>query len=148
MKDYTYILTFSAAAPDREWQIYDLSGASFSAVFGDERKIVFRCPVGSDVDGLPPIALRMKYEELLGRPEFLDFNVDPPPVLNLVEAVADEGACAWDQPCKFGHRVDTHAVYCHNSGWLYAPRKCRRNRTDFLHENCRGFKPNPSLKKE
>lgn len=139
MGDYTYLLTFSKDTPDGEWQILDLSKVSFSEAFGDPSKVVFSCPTGSDVDGLPPEALRKKYEELLGRPEFIEHPDTSTP--NIVEIVADEEDCAWDQPCKFGYRVQTHAVYCHCDGWLYSPRKCRRNRTDFLHENCRGFKP-------
>jgi hypothetical protein len=64
-------------------------------------------------------------------------------VTNMVELLADPEDCAFDQPCRFGHRVETHAVYCHADHWQDAPRKCRRNRTDYLHEDCPGFRPNP-----
>ena len=146
MGDYTYLLVFSKTTPEGGWQILDISDVSFSEAFGDERKVVFRCPTGlpGQEDGLPPEPLRKKYEELLGRPEFIEHADSSIP--NIVELVAEAEDCAWDQPCKFGHRVDTHAVYCHNKGWLYAPRKCRRNRTDYLHESCRGFKVNPEVK--
>lgn len=65
-------------------------------------------------------------------------------VFNIVEAIAEgEGDCAFDQPCCFGHRVEDHAVYCHNEGWPDAPTKCRRNRDDYRHEDCPGFVANP-----
>lgn len=72
----------------------------------------------------------------------------PPPErerreVNLVEFLADEDDCAFDQPCAFGHRVEGHAVYCHNTAWPGAPRKCHRNRSDYLHEDCPGFVQNP-----
>jgi hypothetical protein len=58
----------------------------------------------------------------------------------VVEMVCDESA--FDQPCAFGHRVEGHAVYCHNSAWPGSPRKCRRNRSDYRHEDCPGFVAN------
>jgi len=65
---------------------------------------------------------------------------------NIVEFIAgdddDEGG-GFDQPCCFGNRVGHHAVYCHNEGWPNSPRKCRRNLTDFRHEDCPGFVANP-----
>lgn len=60
-----------------------------------------------------------------------------------VEAVAEEQA--FDQPCKFGNRVDGHAVYCHNDEWLEGPRKCRRSWYTggvVRDEDCPGFAPN------
>jgi hypothetical protein len=33
---------------------------------------------------------------------------------NIVEYLADPNDGAFDQPCKFGHHVQDHAVYCHN----------------------------------
>lgn len=65
---------------------------------------------------------------------------------NIVELAADaegEDDCAFDQPCCFGHRVETHAVYCHHEAWPDSPRKCRRNRDDYRHEDCPGFVANP-----
>lgn len=75
------------------------------------------------------------------------FPPPPPPTrerraFNVVELAADED-CAFDQPCCFGHRVETHAVYCHNEAWPDSPRKCRRNRDDYKHEDCPGFVANP-----
>lgn len=74
----------------------------------------------------------------------------PPPArerraFNLVELVDDGEDSAFDQPCAFGHRVDGHAVYCHNEGWPNGPRKCRRRQDDpkYLHEDCPGFVLNP-----
>lgn len=60
--------------------------------------------------------------------------------------------CAFDQKCRFGHRVDGHAVYCHNQDWDDAPRKCRRSwywgedhaaREGLRDEDCPGYEPNP-----
>lgn len=60
---------------------------------------------------------------------------------NPIELLADAENCGFDQPCHFGYRVESHAVYCHNDAWPDAPRKCHRNRSDFLHEDCPGFIP-------
>lgn len=60
---------------------------------------------------------------------------------NIVELMADDEDCAWDQPCKYGHRVGGHAVYCHNDEWLDGPRKCRRGAADYLHKDCPGYAP-------
>ena len=59
--------------------------------------------------------------------------------------LADEDDCAWDQECAYGHRVEQHAVYCHNPD-PDMPRKCRMGwytggrRPDNM---CIGFKPQP-----
>lgn len=123
------------------WIIQDMGDKGYLS-FADP--IVFKMPFLKehwDLD-VPPEEFRRKFEELSGRPEFIDYD-DPPSMPNIVEMAADEDGCAWDQPCAFGYRVEEHAVYCHNEKWLYAPRKCRRNRDDLPHEKCRGFKPNP-----
>ncbi len=63
----------------------------------------------------------------------------------VVELVADPEDCAWDQPCKYGHRVEHHAVYCHNHNWADSPRKCRRAKSWAFgqdmdtHRDCPGF---------
>jgi hypothetical protein len=65
---------------------------------------------------------------------------------NIVEMMtAGEDDCAFDQPCYFGHRVECHAVYCHNDAWPDSPRKCRRRADDpeYRHEDCPGFAPHP-----
>ena len=74
----------------------------------------------------------------------------PPPPLrekrafNIAELMTDdEDDGGFDQPCAFGNRVSGHAVYCHNEGWPNSPRKCRRDRKDFRHEDCPGFVANP-----
>lgn len=69
--------------------------------------------------------------------------------VNIVELVADHDDCAFDQPCKFGHRVECHAVYCHNDKWKEGPRKCRRTwytGGEVRDEDCEGFAPNPDYK--
>lgn len=72
-------------------------------------------------------------------------------MLNLVELIEDPDECAFDQPCKYGHRVSGHAVYCHNTEWKGAPRKCRQSRywgkvEGKEDEDCPGFEPNPNYK--
>lgn len=65
--------------------------------------------------------------------------------VNVVEFIADSKDCAFDQPCIYGHRVEFHAVYCHNTEWEDAPRKCRRTSysgNEDKDEDCPGFKPN------
>lgn len=67
---------------------------------------------------------------------------------NLVEMVtAGDDGCAFDQPCYFGHRVEMHAVYCHNEAWPDSPRKCYRSQSDpeFRHEDCPGFLMNKAV---
>jgi len=67
--------------------------------------------------------------------------------INLVELMADADDCAFDQPCKYGHRVEGHAVYCHNHEWKEGPRKCRRtwySGGSIRDEDCEGFAPNPA----
>lgn len=62
-------------------------------------------------------------------------------MINLMEiAGADESA--FDQPCKYGNRVGTHAVYCHTDAWADGPRKCRRTwytGGQTRDEDCPGF---------
>ena len=67
---------------------------------------------------------------------------------NIVELVADLEDCAFDQPCQFGHRVEGHAVYCHNDAWSDGPRKCRRTwytGGEVRDEDCPGFQPNDAF---
>lgn len=75
----------------------------------------------------------------------------PPPAperfkrtFNIVEFITDgEEDGGFDQPCCFGNRVSGHAVYCHNEAWPNSPRKCRRDREEYKHEDCPGFVLNP-----
>ncbi len=73
-------------------------------------------------------------------------------MINLVELVADQADCAFDQPCIYGHRVERHAVYCHNEKWANSPRKCRHTwyykeiGTGKEDKDCPGFKLNPDYK--
>lgn len=65
--------------------------------------------------------------------------------INLCEAISDD--LQFDQPCAYGCRCDTHAVYCHNDDWSEKPRKCRRTwytGGDIRDEDCEGFKANPN----
>ena len=71
------------------------------------------------------------------------------PGINFVEMVCDESA--FDQPCMYGNRVESHSVYCHNDWWKNAPRKCRRSwyyggEKGKEDKDCPGFKPNPDYK--
>lgn len=56
-----------------------------------------------------------------------------------------EEDCAHDQPCKFGFRCGSHAVYCENHEWEDKPRKCRRTwytGGEEKDEDCKGYKAN------
>ena len=72
-------------------------------------------------------------------------------MINIVELLAsseEDSDCEFDQPCKFGHRVDAHAVYCHNQEWPDAPRKCRRTwytGGEIRDEDCPGYQSNPNF---
>lgn len=72
--------------------------------------------------------------------------------INVVELIQEPDAdCAFDQPCKFGHRVEGHAVYCHNDAWEDSPRKCCRtwySGGKTRDEDCPGFQPNPDFNGE
>ena len=74
-------------------------------------------------------------------------------MFNLVELLAtdEDTDCGFDQKCRYGHRVDGHAVYCHNDNWPDAPRKCRRTwyhgedyaeEHELRDEDCEGYEPN------
>ena len=73
----------------------------------------------------------------------------PQSSFNIVEVVAeneedDEERPRFNQSCRFGCLVPHHAVYCHNSTWIDAPRKCRRTwytGGNVKDENCPGFEP-------
>ena len=88
--------------------------------------------------------------EWLGLPYQKYLEPDPGSQANVVELVADGGR-AWDQPCRFGHRVEDYAVYCHNSRWIDSPRKCHRRQNAswfgpaWPHQECPGYEPNPSF---
>jgi hypothetical protein len=69
---------------------------------------------------------------------------------NIVEQFSDVGHGAFDQACRYGNRVEQHAVYCHNKKWKDAPRKCKRTwytGGDVKDEDCPGFKSNDKLSK-
>ena len=70
----------------------------------------------------------------------MDLDHEHPDDLQLVELIAEE--CAYDQPCAHGHRVESHAVYCHNRTWEKAPRKCHRtwySGGEERDEDCPGY---------
>ena len=75
-------------------------------------------------------------------------------MFNIVEFLShteNPEASAFDQPCKFGHRCESHAVYCHNDDWAEGPRKCRRTwytGSEDRDEDCPGFQPNPEFHEE
>ena len=135
---YSYCLQYNRAHQKCVWYVFqgDLFDFKKAKVF-----LEFLHPEGYS-DDEPPEPVRKEYERLIGwTPE----SVSAAPV-NIVEAFAGDD-CAFDQPCVYGHRVEQHAVYCHNQTWLYAPRKCRRSRhrPDYLHKDCKGFSPNPKV---
>lgn len=96
-----------------------------------------------------PADVRAKYEQLTGKPEFSEPAKKP---FNIVPALlADDDEIVYDCPCAWAQRVEDHAVYCENAGWLYSPRKCRRGPGAWgglpKQETCPGFTPNPSMSK-
>jgi hypothetical protein len=90
---------------------------------GNDAGIVWRRPYREDEDlgGYSwPADMRAEYERLTGKPEF-DPAWDGGSQVNLVELIDDSQG--FNQPCAFGNLCEGHAVYCHNDGWLYSPRK-------------------------
>lgn len=121
---YSYSLVFGGETPDGEWRIADLSKRSEANDWDGE--IVFRHPFAKTDwdDDEPPLPVRLEYERLIGYVP----GVEEPPPVNIVEMLAfnDNEGGGFNQPCAYGHLVAGHSVYCHNTSWLYAPRKCRR----------------------
>ena len=71
-----------------------------------------------------------------------------PENLTLNELCSDPSV--YDQPCKFGGRCESHAVYCHNFDWADKPMKCRRTwywgddaGPEYQDSACPGFVPHP-----
>ena len=123
------------------WLIRDYSEGTAANYPGP---IVWERAIAPGEDGTDayPADLCAVYERLVGRPEFIPFD-DPneSQKVNIVELIGEDGS-AFDQTCRYGYRVDGHAVYCHNDGWLYAPRKCQRTWYTggrVKDEDCRGF---------
>ena len=70
-------------------------------------------------------------------------------IVELAAGTVGDNDCAFDQPCKHGHRVEGHAVYCHNDAWIDGPRKCCRTwytSGEVRDEDCPGFQPNEQFK--
>ena len=66
-------------------------------------------------------------------------------MLNLVEMIEDG---EFNQPCRFGHLISGHAVYCHcdSEHADEMSRKCRRTwytGGEKRDEECPGFERNP-----
>ncbi len=62
--------------------------------------------------------------------------------VNVVEWISGDDT-GFDQPCAFGHRVESYAVYCHNTAWPGGPGKCHRtwySGGEVRDEDCAGFK--------
>lgn len=148
MSRYSIITRFDDKYPKGRYYILDSGDKGYSSVHDKE---IFDYPFEGFQDEYP-LEFRKKYEELCGRPEFIEFdhNKATGTTNQIVEMItAGDDDCAYDQPCKFGHRVEGHAVYCHNEGWLYSPRKCRRSwytGGETRDEDCKGYQPNPNYK--
>ena len=72
-------------------------------------------------------------------------------MINLVELIDDDPDSGFNQPCMFGYLVARHSVYCHNTTWKDAPRKCRRTwytGGKVRDEDCPGFEPRPPSTEE
>lgn len=143
-RTHGYFLQFTLEHPEWRYVIYRLDehGSAGDVLWNKSRWVDTFPYEGHDDPDEPPPAVREAYERLNG----IERPTMTAPALNLVEMVAGAD-CAFDQPCAHGHRVEQHAVYCHNETWLYAPRKCKRsrNREDYRHEDCKGFRPNNAL---
>ncbi len=129
-------LTFSGDAPQGEWSI--VVGASY-----EDQQVLWTRPCNAEEqlgEYAWPSDMRAEYERIIGREEFsLQEST-----INVVEMVAPEDEQGFNQSCRFGNLVEDHAVYCHNDGWLYAPRKCRRTwymGGEARDEDCPGFQP-------
>lgn len=150
MNEMRYGISAEFSADGDSWVIRDYSsalpdGSNYPGNIVWRREI----KVGEfGADQYPP-DLRAEYERLTGLPEFYaPPEGNHPNIFNLVELVEDGN---FNQKCRFGKLVDGHAVYCHNNGWLYAPRKCRRTwytGGEVRDEDCRGFAPNNRLPPE
>jgi hypothetical protein len=141
---FTYSLCFASPNWKGEWRIQDMGDKGYCS-FDDPIVWTFPWAESHDDLGQPPPEVRAKYEELLRES---GWKPEPEPAFNIVEMITDAADCAFDQPCAYGRRVESHAVYCHNETWLYAPSKCRRHRGNSVwgdkpwpHEECPGFKP-------
>lgn len=132
------------------WQISDMSKGRIHWEWPIVWKRAYRGKEDDEESNLYqyPLDVKEAYLRLSGKEEF-DKGWDETTVPNVVELIQDEDAdCAFDQPCKYGHRVEGHAVYCHNRGWEFAPRKCRRTwytGGKVRDEDCMGFKTNPNV---
>lgn len=149
MREPTYSIgrEYNKHHPNGRWTITYLP-AGYGPCEGME--VVFETPVlegDFDDSGEPPLRVRIEYERLM--------KYDPAEwknraSINAVELITAGRDCAFDQPCKWGRRVEWYAVYCHNPKWLYAPSKCRRRAADswigqaWPHELCAGFEKNPN----
>lgn len=83
---------------------------------------------------------------LLGLPYTKRLPTPDADTVNAVEIVAmsESDTIGFNQPCRFGSLVEDHAVYCHNTWWIDAPRKCRRTwytNGEKRDEDCPGFEP-------
>lgn len=144
---YSLSRTYSTKHPGGEWHITDCGTKGYCL---STDPVVWRAPViepAYDERGEPAANVRAEYERLLG---FDPMTWQNEGAVNLVEVMMADDDCAFDQPCKWGHRVDGHAVYCHNPTWLYAPGKCRRHQEPrwgdeaWPHEQCAGYCANPN----
>jgi hypothetical protein len=146
-KLYTYALTFTGGMESGRWRILKRGASGHFDFMGAD---VWSMPWKEEHEGTgePPLELRTEYERLLRESGWQQWA--EPEHLNLVEMIADDDECAYDQPCAHGYRVETHAVYCHNKKWLYAPSKCRRHGGGSVwgdepwpHDQCPGYLANP-----
>lgn len=139
-EDYWKRLIFSHEAPGGEYQIVQGEWEAEKVIW--RREYVEEENLGQYSW---PADMRSEYERLTGKPEF-DPEWDGNSFVNLVEMISDEQG--FNQPCAYGNLCDGHAVYCHNDGWLYSPRKCRRTwytGGEVRDEDCPGFVANPRL---
>ncbi len=149
-RDSRYGLQLVFMPDEAQYQIYDKEQCFFGGrdADGNEQGIVWRRAHRKDEDCgeyFWPADVRAEYERLSGKPEF-DPDWDGRSPINAVEFITENQG--FNQSCAFGNLCEDHAVYCHNDGWLYSPRKCIRTwhtQGEIRDEDCPGFKPNPRL---
>lgn len=145
---FGHVHSFGDGKPRSEWEIVDCGTKGYCSVLDP---VIWSAEyLDADIpdNGEPPANVRAEYERLIGYDPATWRNESAG---NIVEMMQDDDAdCAFDQPCKWGHRVEGHAVYCHNPTWLYAPSKCRRGKSwsddEWPHEGCAGFSPNKNAR--
>lgn len=141
-----YSLSWSSAAGVEVYQIIE---SDHEGATSEEGTVVFsRTAIeGEDLGEYEfPEDVRKKYEELTGKPEFGEHLLKPYLGEEDLKDVVYESVCGWAQWLRGG------SLYCGHTGWLYAPRKCRRGVENgegaLPQEMCPGFMLNRKVTRQ